>query len=148
MSFPMLAAGEPVSQDPGTSAPTESRDGEVILLVEDEDAVRLVASRILARCGFSVLEASSGAEALKLMEERSEPVDLLVTDMVMPGMSGPALVQHLRERTPDLRVLYVSGYSRDAIDQKLVFSSGSAYLEKPFTADSLANTVGRLLRAS
>jgi len=118
---------------------------ERILLVEDEELVRLVARRILTRAGYTVLEARDGREALALLAAQRDDVDLVVTDMVMPGMSGPELAEAMRANRPHLRVLFVSGYSRDAIEQKGRFSEDSAYLEKPFTPDTLTSKVRELL---
>lgn len=118
---------------------------EVILLVEDEETVRMVAKRILTGCGYTVLEARCGEDALALLERHPGSIDLVITDMVMPGMSGPALVKRLRDQSSALRVLYISGYSRDVIDRKIEFSAESAYLEKPFTAKSLAAMTRKLL---
>lgn len=147
--LPRVAGAAPAAASAAASAAREptaiARGSGVILLVEDEDAVRAVGSRVLARAGYTVIEAHGGDTALRLIADGKAQVDLVVTDMVMPGMSGFELVGHLRERQPGLRVLYVSGYSRDAIDHKVAFDSQNGFLEKPFTADRLTAAVSRLI---
>jgi two-component system, cell cycle sensor histidine kinase and response regulator CckA len=119
--------------------------GDTILLVEDEDLVRRAASDILRRKGYSVIEARSGAEALKICELRSEPIHLLLTDVVMPGMSGRELAERLIGRREGLRVLYMSGYTDDTVIHHGIFAEGTAFLQKPFTPDGLARKVREVL---
>jgi CheY-like chemotaxis protein len=112
-----------------------------VLVVEDEETVRLLASRILRTRGYRVLEAREAAEAFRLVREHAGRIDLLVTDIVMPGMSGPALVERLLAAMPGLRVLYITGYAEEAIERRGALPAGGALLEKPFTAQQLADRV-------
>jgi two-component system cell cycle sensor histidine kinase/response regulator CckA len=128
----------------GEGAPAP-RGEETVLLVEDDDAVRAVARRILARQGYTLLEARTGGEALAILEARAAPVDLVLSDMVMPGMSGAELADHLHGLQPGLRILLMSGYSRHAATQLARFEPGTGYIEKPFTPQRLATRVRELL---
>ena len=116
-----------------------------ILVVEDEDAVRYLACRVLRRNGYRVLEAADPADALRIVRAESQPVDLLVTDIVMPGMSGPALAERLVAGWPDLKVLYITGYAEEAIERQGALPAGVALLEKPFTAQQLSGSVRQAL---
>jgi two-component system cell cycle sensor histidine kinase/response regulator CckA len=116
-----------------------------VLVVEDEDAVRYLACRVLRENGYRVLEAGDPAAALLIVRTEGQPVDLLVTDIVMPGMSGPALAEQLVARWPDLKVLYITGYAQEAIERQGALPAGGALLEKPFTAPQLADSVRRAL---
>jgi CheY-like chemotaxis protein len=119
--------------------------GETILLVEDAQRVRAVVREILEMSGYAVLEARHGAEALEVSNQHAGPIHLLVTDVVMPQMSGRELAQRLATLRPDLKVLYMSGYTDDAIVRHGVLASGIAFLSKPFTPDALALKVRELL---
>lgn len=126
-------------------APLDSVGGsETVLLVEDETPVRVLAAQFLSHQGYRVLEASNGAEALDLCEP-DEPIDLLVTDVVMPGMSGPELAQQILIRLPGIQVLCISGYPRPAFDPKQPASFPFPLLEKPFTSEALGLAVRRVL---
>ncbi len=119
---------------------------ETILLVEDADSVRHLACRILRSRGYTVLEAGTGEMALRVAAEYQGEINLLVTDVVMPGgMSGRQLAEHLRNACPSLCILYMSGYTDDAILQHGILNSGAAFLEKPFTPTSLLNKVRQVL---
>jgi signal transduction histidine kinase len=109
-----------------------------ILLVEDEDAIRMVANRVLTSRGYTVIAAASGDDALT--QAAGQHVDLLLTDMVMPGMSGPELAQRLRAERPDLKVLFTSGYSRDAVSQDFGMSD-AAFIAKPYGLKELVAAV-------
>jgi two-component system, cell cycle sensor histidine kinase and response regulator CckA len=125
---------------------TVQLDGtETILLVEDEPAVREVARRILQRHGYQVLVADSPAEALRLCETHQGTIHVLVTDVVMPRLSGAQLAQQIALRRPALRVLYVSGYTDGSIESHGVLEAGVSFLQKPFTSDSLASKVRSML---
>jgi CheY-like chemotaxis protein len=129
------------------NTPTRNRKigSETILLVEDDDEVRSVATRILRRNGYRVLEAGNGADALRVCEEEDEPVDLIVTDIVMPEMNGPELAEKIREKQPDARILFTSGYTEDAVIRQSFLHPGEAFIEKPFTPASLAKKARELL---
>jgi two-component system, cell cycle sensor histidine kinase and response regulator CckA len=119
---------------------------ETILLVEDDATVRRLARRVLDRRGYRVLEAASGADALKVWEAERRGVHLLLTDLVMPGgMSGHDLARELCARQPALKVIYTSGYSDDIVNRRLQLDPGSDMLQKPYAADQLATVVRRCL---
>jgi CheY-like chemotaxis protein len=109
-----------------------------IVLVDDEDDVRSVMKSVLRQKGYAVLDASSGAEAIRLLAEHAGPIDMLVTDVLMPGMSGRELYEHLVRCHPGLKVLYVSGFADEAFDHE---PGGSVFLSKPFSLDTLARKV-------
>jgi two-component system cell cycle sensor histidine kinase/response regulator CckA len=118
---------------------------ETILLVEDQPEVRAVARVALTRHGYTVLEASQGDEALRIEKDHHERIHLLLTDVVMPAMGGRELAQRLRERRPDVRVLYTSGYTDDAIVHHGVIEPGVAFIQKPFTPTGLLRKVREVL---
>jgi nitrogen-specific signal transduction histidine kinase/CheY-like chemotaxis protein len=118
---------------------------ETILLVEDEEQIRVVARRILARHGYQVLEARNGAEALSLWQQHHAAISLLLTDVVMPEMSGPALARQLTASRPSLKVLYMSGYTDDAVVRHGVLEGEVAFLQKPFTPSTLGAKVREVL---
>ena len=127
---------------------TSSRGSGTVLVVEDEEAVRVLARRVLTARGYHVLDAAGAAEALTLTDNGRRPLDLLVTDVVMPGMGGPALVERLVAVQPGLRVLYISGYAEEAIRRQGSLPAGGSLLEKPFTADQLASRVRETIAGS
>jgi CheY-like chemotaxis protein len=118
---------------------------ETILVVEDEEAVRKLAVRILERHGYIVLEACNGGEALRLCEQRKVPVHLILTDVVMPEMSGRQFVDQFRQVWQDFKVLYMSGYTDNTIVSHGVLEEGVNYIQKPFTPDALARKVHEVL---
>ena len=119
--------------------------GETILLVEDAQRVRAVVREILEMSGYVVLEARQGAEALEISNRHAGTIHLLVTDVVMPQMSGRELAQRLATLRPELKVLYMSGYTDDAIVRHGVLASGIAFLSKPFTPNALALKVREVI---
>ncbi len=121
------------------------RGSETIVLVDDDEGVRAVARRILQRAGYTVLSAPDGIEAIRLIGESGGDVHLLVTDVVMPELGGRDLVTHVRDTYPELRVLFVSGYTEEGIRRHGVLDTESAFLEKPFTAERLAQKVREVL---
>jgi CheY-like chemotaxis protein len=130
---------------PATEALLTPGRGETILLVEDAQRVRAVVREILEMSGYVVLEARHGAEALEVSNRHAGPIHLLVTDVVMPQMSGRELAQRLATLRPELKVLYMSGYTDDAIVRHGVLASGIAFLSKPFTPNALALKVREVL---
>jgi signal transduction histidine kinase len=118
---------------------------ETLLLVEDEEAVRAITRHVLQLCGYTILEASHGAEAIKICENNPGPIHLLMTDVVMPGMGGRQLAETLLSRQPDMKVLYLSGYTDDAVVRHGVLEAGANFLQKPFTPGSLAQKVREIL---
>ena len=124
-----------------------SRGSETIVLVEDEDSLRRIARTVLETRGYNVLVASSGAEALQVFASHAGPIDLLVTDAVMPGMSGRSLSHRVRAAYPGTRVLLMSGYSQDAVALQGELEPGTAFLQKPFVPNMLARKVREALDA-
>ena len=130
------------------ASPVAPRGSETILLVEDEPALRAVARRALERQGYTVLDAGDAETALQVGAEHAERLQLVITDVVMPGTSGPELAGQLASAHPHLRVLYMSGYTDDAIVQHGVLEPGVAFLQKPFSPTSLARKVREVLDAA
>jgi PAS domain S-box-containing protein len=124
-----------------------SRQQEMILAVEDDDDVRAYTVECLRELGYRVLEAHDGPSAIRLMERQAEPIDLLFTDVVMPNMSGRELADELRQRQPDLKVLYTSGYTRNAIVHGGRLDEGVEMIAKPFTFQALAAKVRDMLES-
>lgn len=112
-----------------------------ILLVEDEDAVRVFSSRALRNKGYNILEARSGEEALDVLTKEGDKVDLIVSDVVMPQMDGPTLYKHVREKWPDIKVIFVSGYTEDRLREQFTSGETIYFLPKPFTLKQLAGKV-------
>jgi CheY-like chemotaxis protein len=139
-------------EDAVTEAPTPSvrsaRGSEKILLVEDEDAVRSVAARVLLNQGYTVIQARNGGEAISLLEELGDNVDLILTDVVMPDMGGLALAQELRKRWPDLKLVYMSGYSEADKLEPGMQELQTPFLQKPFSAENLVLKVREVLDAT
>ena len=117
------------------------------MLVEDEDSVRELVRVTLASRGYKVLEASNGEAGLRLVEESKGPIDILVTDVVMPGIGGRELAKKLSALRPGISVLYLSGYTEDAVVTQGAHNEGTAFLQKPFTLQSLTKKVREVLRA-
>lgn len=139
MSLPLPVDG---SADVRVQGP---RGSETLLLVEDEDGVRELIHEWLVDHGYEVLAAADGPEALALAEARDRPIDLLVADVVMPRMGGPALAKRLLARQPSLKVVFISGYADEAIGDRRVLEEGASFLQKPFTLDALLSKVRRVL---
>ncbi|MFQ3610438.1 MAG: ATP-binding protein [Fimbriimonadales bacterium] len=133
---------EPLPQIP---TQLEVHGQEVILLVEDEADVRAVASESLRRLGYRVLECASPTEALQVAEQHPETIHLLLTDVVMPVMSGKVLAEHIKRLHPQIKVLYVSGYTENVIAHHGVLDSGINFLPKPYTPSQLAQRVRQIL---
>src|SRR5207302_10222538 len=121
---------------------------ETILLVEDQVEVRNVTRRLLAARGYQVLVAGSGDEALRLSQQHTGPLHLLLTDVVMPGRSGGEVARLLTAARPSLKVLYLSGYTDESIVHHGVLDPGVAFLQKPFTAEALARKVREVIDAT
>ncbi|MFH1742854.1 MAG: response regulator [bacterium] len=136
------------SAKPKRTSTGSYRGTETILLVEDEEVVRNLVSRMLKEHGYTVLEASSGSEALQMCARREGPIHLLVTDVVMPGMSGRDLSERLSSERPEIKVLYMSGYTDNAIVQHGVLEEGVHFLQKPIMPEALARKVREVLDAS
>jgi two-component system cell cycle sensor histidine kinase/response regulator CckA len=140
------AAAEPARGD-GEMARDLTGMG-TILLVEDEDAVRLFSARALRNKGYQVLEARNGEAALEILDVDKPNVDLLVTDVVMPKMDGPTLAREIRQRRPEMKVIFISGYAEDDFRRRLGENTGIQFLPKPFSLKQLAAKVKEALRDS
>ena len=140
--------------DGAASAPTQDpaynghHGGETILVVEDEPGVRRLATRALAERGYHVLEVADGEAALDLVREHLGPLDLVLTDAVMPGMGGTELARRLSEIRPATRHVFMSGYTDDEILRRGTLEPGVAFLQKPFTPEVLARVVREVLDAA
>jgi CheY-like chemotaxis protein len=131
--------------DGSSTVDTRRRRGwETVLLVEDEDAVRALAREVLRRHGYIVLEAKHGVEALRLAERHPDEIHLMITDLVMPHMSGGELAKRLSGERPKMKVLFMSGYTEQTILHRDLTASGS-FMQKPFTPETLARKVRNVL---
>ena len=115
-----------------------------VLVVEDVEGLRDLTRRLLQRQGYTVLAAANADDALRLFEQHAS-IDVLLTDVVLPGASGPELTRQLIERRPGLKVIYMSGYPEDAIVEHGVFNPGIAFLTKPFTDEMLRRKIREVL---
>ncbi len=139
------AQGTAAAPRPATTPSSPARESGTVLLVEDEDAVRVLATRVLRRRGYTVHAAKDGEEAWRLLQGVDTPVDLVITDLVMPVMGGQELAERLRTLPKPPRVLFTTGYTDDALIRRGSFPSGVAYLEKPFSMEALAAAVRNAL---
>jgi PAS domain S-box-containing protein len=130
---------------PAAKAPQPSTGRETILLTEDEEGLRVLAKRILKAHGYVVLEASGGEDALRIAQAHPGPIHLLLTDAVMPGMGGSELARRITVDRPQTRVLYMSGYTDDAVVRHGLLEAGTAFIQKPFTTEALAGKVRAVL---
>jgi CheY-like chemotaxis protein len=142
--LPRTGAPTDVASSPPPSMSTV-RGSETILLVEDDEQVRAVACSILRRYGYRVLEAANGGEALLACEQHPATIHLLLTDVVLPKVSGRAIAERLATLRPDMKVLFMSGYTDEAILQHGVLESDVAYLQKPITPEKLTRAVREVL---
>ena len=136
---------EIVDAEPPKVAPVTTRGSETILVVEDEEIVRSLIQNILEAQGYAVLEAHHGLEALQICERRGDDIQLILTDVVMPQMSGPDLAKRIAILRPGIKVLYMSGYTENALAHLGVADVDGACLQKPFTLDSLTRRVRQVL---
>ena len=147
--FPLHEAAELVAE-PVDKEKIEIADlsgAGTILLVEDEDAVRAFASRALSTRGYNVLQASNGEIALDIVEECGGDIDLVISDVVMPNMDGPTMAKKLREKYPDIKVIFISGYTEDAFEDELERPEDFLFLQKPFSLKQLASKVKEVLNS-
>jgi DNA-binding NtrC family response regulator len=137
--LPRAEGGEAEAAPPPQSAPAAS-GGETVLVVEDADGLRGLIRKMLELRGYKVLVAANAEQALELFE-RHERIDLLLSDVVMPGATGPELTLQLIARHPSLKVVYMSGYTEEAIVHHGVLNPGIAFLQKPFGSETLARKI-------
>jgi CheY-like chemotaxis protein len=141
--FPRYAGPEPASSH--TEQHTVASRKETLLLVDDEAAVRESVRRLLERHGYTVIEAQNGADAIRLYNGTAAGVDLVLTDLTMPGMDGYELAEQLRSRHPGLKVLFMSGYAERLMTSDRATQAGTGYVEKPFSVDTLLRRLREVL---
>lgn len=133
----------------GEAAISEKRDltgAGRVMLVEDEDAVRMFGARALRNKGYTVVEAASGEEAIAMLANgEGDAIDLLITDVVMPGLDGPSMIRQVRETHPDMKVVFISGYTEDSFRKRLDVADDIHFLPKPFTLQQLACKVKKMM---
>ncbi len=139
------AVGEAPSARPSPNESSMPAGSEAVLVVEDEPAIRTLAARMLGRQGYRVRACATGPEAIALLQDSDEPVDLVVTDVIMPEMHGSALAEELRRMRPGVRVLFVSGYTEEVIGRHGVMEAGVDFLAKPYSVMTLARRVREAL---
>ena len=144
--LPLTGEAEEVVEAPAEAARTTG-GSETVLLVEDEELVRKMVSSILRMRGYRVLTAADGAEATQDYFRYEDPIHLMITDVIMPRMSGRELADRLSETHPEMKVLYMSGYTATAVRQHGVLNAGAAFIQKPFTAGALVLKVQEMLGA-
>jgi CheY-like chemotaxis protein len=140
-----LCSEEPAEKKSSKSSAPSLEGDELILVVEDEDAIRDLIENILRRQGYRVLTASDGAEALELANNEKATIDLVISDAVMPRLSGPKFVEQLRKTRPDVRVMFISGYAHEGSLMGEALESNAEILEKPFSPTVLLSLLRRLL---
>jgi two-component system, cell cycle sensor histidine kinase and response regulator CckA len=145
--LPLLAGDMAAAAAPAPSEPAELTGYETILLVEDEDVVRRAARSILERRGYTILETRSAGEALARLESHAGPIHLLLTDVIMPQINGRELAARVAAMHPDMRVLFMSGYTDDTVVQHGVLDQTAHHIDKPLTPDALARKVRQILDA-
>lgn len=122
-----------------------SEERKTILVLDDEPEIRKLVSAMVTQFGYNALTADSGDHALTMYKRLNGPIEMLITDVVAPGMSGPMLADKLTELQPDLKVLYISGYDNTHVVQSYVVERGHALLAKPFTMEELRGKMSKLL---
>jgi CheY-like chemotaxis protein len=137
---------EPLSESSGSDGSPDRRSGgETVLVVEDEQAVRDLTVRILQQLGYTILAASGGAEALEICQTHAGHIDLLLTDVVMPNMSGRQLADHIQASRPRTKVLFLSGYTENTVVHHGVLDAGVDFLPKPFSRENLSKKLREVL---
>jgi CheY-like chemotaxis protein len=145
--FPEVSSAEAFGStgEHKSSDPAADRGSETILVVEDEDSVRGLTCRILERQGYRVIAAHHGREAVEIASTEPGRIDLVLTDIVMPGMNGRGLVERLAGIRPAIKSLYMSGYTDDDIIRRGFIEPSKSFLQKPFTSEALLQTVRKVL---
>lgn len=127
--------------------PERDGGGETILVVEDDPAVRAVAARALRRFGYHVVSADGGDEALRLARRHEGPIDLLLTDIMMPGLNGVEVASRIARVRPGIRIFFMSGYADQDLVRQGLLEPGTRFLQKPFTPQELAGRIREILDA-
>ncbi len=144
--FPVAESRDARAQAPAQATPAPTRTSAVVLLVEDEDSVRRAAGTMLRRSGYEVLEASNGADAITLVMSHRGPIDVLLTDMVMPGIDGAELARRIAAQRPGIGLVLMSGYSEAATVRRWEIPKGAVLLEKPFGTEALRRAIAEVPR--
>ena len=145
--FPVIDMGVFLKDSSADKGPETLHGDATVLLVEDNQQVGDAISAILQTYGYNVIYAGSGRKAVELLEISSGDVDLVLTDMVMPGMNGYQLAEHVRRKFPCIRVICMSGYSRNIVDDVDMLQDGISFIQKPFTAEILAAKIREVIKA-
>lgn len=145
LHFPRLEDGSEPAAAPVAPAAASLRGAETVFVVEDEEVVRALICRSLRELGYRVIAAASGQEAMRRFQAHTGPIHIVVTDLIMPGMNGRALAEMLKALRPEVRVLYMSGYTDDVIARHGVLEPGTPFLQKPFTPRLLAEKLREIL---
>ena len=136
---------EGVAEEAAPAPAPDLTGAGTVMLVEDEDAVRMFGARALRNKGYTVVEAGSGEEALELLVQEGNNIDVLITDVVMPGLDGPAMIRKVRETHADMKVVFISGYTEDSFRKRLDVAEDIHFLPKPFTLQQLATKVKEIM---
>jgi CheY-like chemotaxis protein len=144
--LPLLGDSDEKAAVDQTDALPEAAGPATVLLVEDDPAVRKLAARILSSKGYFVIESDSATDAIARAKAHNKPVDLVLTDVIMPQMKGPEVYEAIRRHHPEARVLYMSGYTDDVIVHQGVLKEGVSFIQKPFSVQGLLNKVACVLR--
>ena len=140
-----LTAGAPVHRQIAKQEPPVLTGSETIILAEDEEAIRSLIAKMLEDSGYRVITASDGEAALAAARATNGPIDLILTDVVMPRLSGPETVRRLREYRPDMKVIFMSGYSDETSLRAMVTNTKAEILEKPFTRQLMLSAIRKAL---
>ncbi|MDD2338589.1 MAG: response regulator, partial [Geobacteraceae bacterium] len=139
--------GGAAAESPLKLASISSGGTETVLLAEDDDSVRDLMKTVLGEAGYRVLEAANGLDAVKLFQEQREAVNLVILDVIMPGMNGKAVYDEVRKIHPHMKVLFCSGYASDIIHKKGILDDGINFISKPLTPQAFLKAVRRVLDA-
>ena len=143
----VASAAEQAAKAAAAAAPVRDLTGhERILLVDDEESVRAFSARALRATGYEVFEADGGEEALEVLEDEDFKIDLMISDVAMPEMDGPTLLKHIRERMPDLKVIFVSGYAEESVRRDIEDDQSVEFLPKPYSLDQINTKVKEVLQ--
>ncbi len=140
-----MRGGAPLPAATPATPPLRGDRAAVILLVEDEAPVRAFAARALRLRGYTVIEADCAEDALQLLQDRGRHIDLFLTDVVMPGLDGPSWVREALGQRPDVRVVFMSGYAEEQLEDGSIDIASAVFLPKPFSLNDLTDTVQRQL---